>query len=127
MFTWKHVNNWDLIYRRRHIQEENIKQCKYVYNITCTHICIINGNSVLRMYIKKTSLLRRTIKISSAAKAIKDKTSTDLPLKCKHVYNITCTHSYIINGNSVLEDVYQEDIALAKNNKDQAASKRYQR
>ena len=68
MFTYKHVNNWDLIYRRRHIQEENETQCKYVYNITCTHI-------------------------------------------------------YIINGNSVLEYIYQEDIASAKNNKDQSGSK----
>ena len=81
MFTYKHVNNWDLIYRRRYIQEENETQCKYVYNITCTHSYILNGNSVLRMYIKKTSLLRRTIKNSPAAKDIKDKTSTDLPLK----------------------------------------------
>ena len=89
---------------------------------------MINGNSVLEyIYIRKTSLLRRTIKIRPAAKAIKDKRITYPPLKCKHVYNITCTHICIINGNSVLEDVYQEDIALAKNNKEQAASKRYQR
>lgn len=44
-------------------------------------------------------------------------------MQCKYVYNITCTHIYIINGNSVLEDVYQEDIAPAKNNKEQAVSK----
>lgn len=33
------------------------------------------------MYIKKTSLLRRKIKNRPPAKDIKDKTSTDLPLK----------------------------------------------
>lgn len=72
MKTCKHVRFDIQIYRCRHIQEENEIQCKYVYNITCTHI-------------------------------------------------------YIINGNSVLEDVYQEDIAPAKKNKEQAANKRYQR
>lgn len=61
-----------MIYRRRHIQEENEIQCKHIYNITCTHICIINVDSVL-------------------------------------------------------EYIYQEDIAPAKKNKEQAASKRYQR
>ena len=48
-------------------------------------------------------------------------------MQCKYVYNITCTYNYTINGNSVLEYIYQEDIAPAKRNKEQAASKRYQR
>ena len=43
---------------------------------------MINGNSVLEyIYIRKTSLLRRKIKNRPPAKDIKDKTSTDLPLK----------------------------------------------
>ena len=71
-----------MIYRYRHIQEENEMHCNHVYNITCTHNYTINGDSVLEyIYIRNTSLLRRKIKNRPPAKDIKDKTSTDLPLK----------------------------------------------
>ena len=56
--------------------------CNHVYNITCTHNYTINGDSVLEyIYIRNTSLLRRKIKNRPPAKDIKDKTSTDPPLK----------------------------------------------